>query len=244
MKSLIIALAGGSARADLDAVPWRNIDGSDGEQIHRGGAETRRQQGDRATITNHPTIVDTKNDKGDTGLIIAIRDVRSRLDRLPAEQGRRPQRARRGRRHPADRRRQVRLRGSSRGGSSAWTPRWTSTNKSGETALIIAVQQRDARLVKAAARAWRRSRPRRTPSPAIRRATMPTATLASRDIQKLINDKKPKGGSPPLISFAERRVDLRSKPPRGAAREAQQLGLAPRGSQRPVRPPGGSTAAS
>ena len=69
-----------------------------------------------------------------------------------------------------------------------------STNRAGETALIVAVQQRDTRLVKALLAAGA------DPDHPDNVAGYSARDYANRDnrirdIQKLINDKKPKAGS-------------------------------------------------
>ena len=67
------------------------------------------------------------------------------------------------------------------------------TNRAGETPLIIAVQQRDARLVKSLLDAG--ADPDRTDNVAGYSARDYAARDSrARDILKLINDKKPKGG--------------------------------------------------
>ena len=63
---------------------------------------------------------------------------------------------------------------------------------------------------------------------------MRTRDPRARDILKLITAKKPSRRGA-LDRVAERRIDLRRQPPRGAARKAQQLGLAPGRGQRPAR---------
>jgi ankyrin repeat protein len=68
------------------------------------------------------------------------------------------------------------------------------TNKSGETPLIIAVQQRDAGMVKTLLAAG--ADPDRTDAVAGYSARdYANRDSRARDIQKLIDDKKPKGAS-------------------------------------------------
>ena len=155
----------------------------------------QKRDGNKATelVQTHPTVVDTKDSKGDTGLIIAIRAddenwtgflLRSHADpNLPGAGGDTP------------------LIAAAKSGFDEAVP-WLlglgakvdGTNRAGETPLIIAVQQRDKDMVKALLDGG--ADPDRTDHVAGYSARdYATRDSRARDILKLINDKKPKGGS-------------------------------------------------
>jgi len=71
MKSLKITLFIGLL-AMLSAPAFAQLQGSDADQFI---SAVQKRDGDKATelITDHPTIINLKDSKGDTGLIIAIR---------------------------------------------------------------------------------------------------------------------------------------------------------------------------
>jgi ankyrin repeat protein len=155
----------------------------------------QNRDGNKATelIDAHPTIIDTRNGHGDTGLIVAIRDgdrdwtgflLRKGADtNTHGDHGDTP------------------LIAAAKVGFDDAVPWLLSmgakvddTNRSGETALIIAVQQRDADMVKALLDAG--ANPDRTDSVAGYSARdYANRDNRARNIQKLINDKKPKGAS-------------------------------------------------
>jgi ankyrin repeat protein len=152
----------------------------------------QKRDGDKATalIQSHPTIIDTKDEHGDTGLIIAIRASDRDWTGFLLNKGADP---------------------NMQGGNGD-TPLITAvkagfddaaewllglganvdgTNRAGETALIIAVQQRDAPLVKLLLEHG--ADPDRTDHVAGYSARdYANRDARGRDIQKLINDKKPK----------------------------------------------------
>lgn len=154
-----------------------------------------KRDGDKAIqlISDHPTIIDTKNSDGDTGLIISIRSGDPNWTGFLLNKGADPNLA----------------------GSHGDTPLITAaksgfddaanwllglganvdaTNKAGETALIIAVQQRDSRLVKLLLE--KGANPDRTDAVAGYSARdYANRDPRARDIQKLIGDKKPKGSA-------------------------------------------------
>jgi uncharacterized protein len=190
MKSLNIFLAA-SGLALLSTPVVAQLKGDD---AHDFIDAVQKRDGNKATdlIQSHPTLVDTKDDKGDTGLIIVIRGgdgdwtgfmLRNHAD--PNMQGA-------GGDTP--------LITAARAGFDEAVP-WLlglgakvdGTNRAGETPLIIAVQQRDTRLVKALLDAG--ADPDHTDHVAGYSARdYATRDTRARDILKLINDKKPKGG--------------------------------------------------
>jgi len=155
----------------------------------------QKRDGNKATqlIQTHPTVIDAKDGKGDTPLITVIRAddrdwtgfmLRNHAD--PNMQGA-------GGDTP--------LITAAKSGFDEAVP-WLvglgakvdGTNRAGETPLIIAVQQRDVRMVKALLDAG--ADPDRTDNVAGYSARdYATRDSRARDILKLINDKKPKGGS-------------------------------------------------
>lgn len=187
MKSLKIVLA--AVGIALVSSPVAAQLGSDSHQFLDA---VQKRDGDKATqlLTDHPTIVNTKDGNGDTGLIIAIRRGDQDWTGFLLQKG-------------AD---------ANLGGSNGDTPLITAarvgfdeaadwlialgaqvdeTNKAGETPLIVAVQQHDIRLVRllldhganpdhtdAAAGYSARDYAARDPH--------------SRDIQQLIDKRKPK----------------------------------------------------
>jgi ankyrin repeat protein len=155
----------------------------------------QKRDGDKATqlIDAHPSLVDTRDSKGDTGLIIAIRgsdrDWTGFLLRKGADTNS----------HGANG--DTPLIAAAKVGfdeAASWLlslgAKVDDTNKSGETALIIAVQQRDADLVKTLLAAG--ADPDRTDAVAGYSARdYANRDSRARNIQKLINDKKPKVAS-------------------------------------------------
>lgn len=152
----------------------------------------QKRDGNKATelIADHPTLIDTRDENGDTGLIISIRasdaDWTGFLLRKGADTNM----------HGANG--DTPLIAAAKAGFDDAVP-WLlelgakvdETNKSGETALIIAVQRRDADMVKALLNAG--ADPDRTDSIAGYSARdYANRDSRARNIQKLINDKKPK----------------------------------------------------
>jgi ankyrin repeat protein len=191
MKSLKFALAG-ALFALTGAPALAQYYGSDGEQFVQAVA---MRDGNKATelLQSHPTIIDTKNDKGDTPLLVVVRDGDSDWTGFLLNKG-------------AD---------VNAHGTNGDTPLiaaakagfndavgWLigmgadvdETNRSGETALIIAVQRGNARMVKLLLDHG--ANPDRTDSVAGYSARdYANRNSRAREIQKLINDKKPKGAT-------------------------------------------------
>ena len=151
--------------------------------------------GNKATqlIADHPTIIDSKDSKGDTGLIIAIRGGESDWTGFLLGKGADPNLQGAAGDTP--------LIAAARTGFDEAAgllisvgAKVDATNKSGETALIIAVQQRDARLVRLLLAHG--ADPDRTDSAAGYSARdYADRDPRAREIQRLINDKKPKSGT-------------------------------------------------
>ncbi|HYX45988.1 MAG TPA: ankyrin repeat domain-containing protein [Sphingomicrobium sp.] len=191
MKSLKIIIAA-SAFALLSSPAVAQLASNDSQDFIDA---VQKRDGNKATelIEAHPTIIDTRNGAGDTGLIVAIRAadrdwtgfmLRKGADtNTHGDHGDTP------------------LIAAAKVGFDEAVPwllslgaRVDDTNKSGETALIIAVQQRDANMVKALLDAG--ADPDRTDSVAGYSARdYANRDNRARNIQKLINDKKPKGSS-------------------------------------------------
>jgi ankyrin repeat protein len=191
MKSLRIALIG-CAVAMLSVPAAAQYQGSDGSQFIDA---VQKRDGDKATqlLSKHPTIIDTRDGKGDTGLIVTIRGSDRDWSAFLLQKGADPNAQGAGGDTP--------LIAAAKAGFEEAVP-WLlengakvdGTNKSGETALIIAVQQRNTYLVKLLLDAGA------DPDHSDAAAGYSARDYAnrdgrSRDIQKLINDKKPKGAS-------------------------------------------------
>ena len=191
MKSLKIFLAA-AGLALISAPAVAQLASNDAQDFLDA---VQKRDGNKATnlIQTHPTVIDTKDGKGDTSLIVVIRAgdrdwtgfmLRNHAD--PNMQGA-------GGDTP--------LIAAAKSGFDEAAP-WLlglgakvdGTNRAGETPLIIAVQQRDARLVKILLDAG--ADPDHTDNVAGYSARdYATRDTRARDILKLINDKKPKGGS-------------------------------------------------
>ena len=191
MKSFRITLA--AAALAMVSVPAAAQLGGDPAQEFIDAVQNR--DGDKATqlIEAHPTLVDTRNGKGDTGLIVAIRAADPNWTGFLLKQGADPNLQGANGDTP--------LIAAAKAGFDDAVP-WllglgakvNSTNRAGETALIIAVQQRDTRLVKTLLNAG--ADPDRTDHVAGYSARdYANRDARARDIQKLINDKVPKSSS-------------------------------------------------
>lgn len=190
MNSLKIVLA--VAGIAFVSTPALSQSGPDSHQFIDA---VQKRDGNKATqlLTDHPTIINAKDEKGDTGLIIAIRGGEQDWTGFLLQKGADPNLA----------------------GSNGDTPLITAArvgfdeaadwliglgaevdepNRAGETPLIIAVQQRDVRLVRmfldhgadpdhtdAAAGYSARDYAARDPR--------------AREILQLIDQKKPKGAT-------------------------------------------------
>jgi len=190
MKSLKIAFA--VAVIAMGSGPALAQYGSDGDQfVH--AVEKRDGGKAQELIASHPTIVDTKNEKGDTGLIIAIRDSDREWTGFLITNGADPNA------HGAQG--DTPLIAAAKAGfdeAAQWLfgkgAEVDEPNRSGETPLIIAVQRRDTRFVKLLLDHG--ANPDHTDSVAGYSARdYANRDPRAREIQKLINDKKPKAGS-------------------------------------------------
>ena len=189
MKSLTFTLAAAALAVVSAPSVAQQLGGNDGQDFI---AAVQKRDGDKATelADKHPTIIDTKDENGDTGLIIAIRGDDSDWTGFLLRKGADPNLQGAGGDTP--------LITAARTGFDESVP-WLlalgakvdGTNRKGETPLIIAVQQRDSRMVKLLLDAG--ADPDRTDNVAGYSARDYAARDArSRDILKLINDKKPK----------------------------------------------------
>lgn len=191
MKSLKITLAA-AALALLSAPAIAQLAGNDGQDFIDA---VQKRDGDKATnlIDKHPTIIDTKNGDGDTGLIIAIRGDDTDWTGFLLRKGADP--------NMQGAHGDTPLITAAKSGFEEAVP-WLlglgakvdGTNRNGETALIIAVQQRDPKMVKLLLDAG--ADPDKTDNVAGYSARdYATRDNRARDILQLINNKKPKGGA-------------------------------------------------
>ena len=188
MKSLKIILAA-TGLALLCAPATAQIAGNDGQDFIDA---VQKRDGDKAIslISTHPTIIDTKDGHGDTGLILAIRGSDADWTGFMLNKGADPNLAGAGGDTP--------LIAAAKAGfdqAATWLlglgAKVNTANRAGETPLIIAVQLRDTRMVKALLEAG--ADPDRTDNVAGYSARdYANRDPRARDIQKLINDKKPK----------------------------------------------------
>lgn len=191
MNSLKIVLAA-AAFALVSGPALAQLGGNDGLDFIEA---VQKRDGNKATelVDQHPTIVDTKDGKGDTGLIIALRAGDSDWTGFLLRKGADPNLQGAGGDTP--------LIAAAKSGfdeAVGWLlglgAKVDGTNRKGETPLIIAVQQRDERMVKALLDAG--ADPDHTDNIAGYSARdYATRDTRDRDILKLINDKKPKSAS-------------------------------------------------
>ena len=188
MKSLKIALAAG-ALALISAPAVAQLANNNGQDFLDA---VQKRDGGKATqlLADHPTIIDAKNSDGDTSLIISIRASDPDWTGFLLNKGADPNLQGAHGDTPL-------ITAAKRGFDDAagWLiglgANVDGTNKAGETALIIAVQQRDTRLVKLLLD--RGANPDRSDAVAGYSARdYANRDPRARDIQKLINDKKPK----------------------------------------------------
>jgi len=188
MKLLTITFAA-AGLALVSAPALAQLGGNDGLDFITA---VQKRDGDKATelVEKHPTIIDTKDDKGDTGLIIAIRGDDTDWTGFLLRKGADPNLAGAGGDTPL-------IAAAKTGFDQAvgWLlglgAKVDMTNRKGETPLIIAVQQRDERMVKALLDAG--ADPDRTDNIAGYSARdYASRDPRARDILKLIENKKPK----------------------------------------------------
>jgi ankyrin repeat protein len=190
MKSLHIVLV--AAGVALVATPALAQFTTDGDQFVEA---VKKRDGDKATqlITDHPRIVDTKNDKGDTGLLITIRAADRDWTGFLLNKGADPNLQGANGDTPL-----IAAAKADFEEAAEWLlslgARVDATNRSGETALIIAVQQRDPKLVKVLLDSG--ADPDRSDAVAGYSARdYASRDPRAREIQKLIKDKKPKAAN-------------------------------------------------
>ena len=158
----------------------------------------KKSDGDKALgvlASNPPGIVNTKDDQGNTGLLIAISRTDEQWTAFLLNKGADPNLAGKGGDTPMIAAARV---------SFAAAMEWLAglgakidqSNRKGETPLIIAVQQRNAPIVKFLLEHG--ANPDRTDAAAGYSARdYAQRDTRSRDILKLINDKKPKAAAAP-----------------------------------------------
>lgn len=191
MKSLKFAFAAG-ALALLSAPAFAQLTSNNGQDFLDA---IQKRDGNKATqiIADHPTIIDVKDGNGDTGLIIAIRASDRDWTGFLLNKGADP--------NLQGAHGDTPLITAAKNGfdeAAGWLiglgANVDGTNKAGETPLIIAVQQRDARLVKLLLDHG--ADPDRTDAVAGYSARdYAKRDTRARDIQKLIENKKPKGST-------------------------------------------------
>ena len=193
MKSLNIAFAAATFALVTAPVAAQSLGaGSNSDQFVEA---VQKSDGDKATqlIQDHPTLIDARNGKGDTALIIAIGRSDSTWTAFLLNKGADPNLAGANGDTP--------LIAAAKVGFDEATD-WLlqvgakvdGTNRMGETPLIIAVQQHDTTMVRLLLNA--NANPDKTDAAAGYSARdYATRDPRARDILKLINDKKPKPAS-------------------------------------------------
>ena len=187
MKSFSFALCAGLAL--LAAPAGAQFEGPDSLQFVKA---VQDRDGNKATqlLSDHPTVINAKDGKGDTGLIVAVRNGDSDWADFLISKGADPSLPGAGGDTP--------LIAAAKSGLYDVADllirlgvKVDGTNRSGETPLIIAVQQRDTRLVRLLLQHG--ADPDRTDAAAGYSARdYARRDSRSRDIQRLIDEKKPK----------------------------------------------------
>jgi ankyrin repeat protein len=191
MNFLKIALVG--AGLAILSTPVVAQMGSDGYQFLEAVKKDDGPTGARL-VESHPTIINAKDSKGDTALIIAIARSDPKWTAYLLNSGADPNLPGAGGDTP--------LIAAARVGfedAADWLldmrAKVDAANRMGETPLIVAVQKRDRIMVKRLLEAG--ADPDRTDSAAGYSARdYANRDSRSRDIQKLISDKKPKASAP------------------------------------------------
>jgi ankyrin repeat protein len=193
MKSLNIAFA--AATFGLMTAPAAAQSLGSGSNSDQFVEAVQKSDGDKATqlIEDHPTLIDARNAKGDTGLIIAIGRSDFNWTAFMLKGGADPNLAGANGDTPLIAATKV---GFDQG--VEWLlqvgAKVDGTNRMGETPLIVAVQQRDATIARLLLNAG--ANPDKTDTAAGYSARdYATRDPRARDILKLINDKKPKAAT-------------------------------------------------
>ena len=177
---------------------WRRSGAAQAQAATTAGYDfieaVKKSDGGKATqlLSDHPTASSTADGKGNTALIIAINRSDENWTGFLLNKGADPNLAGKGRRHAADRGRPDRLRGRGRHGCSSLGAKVDGTNKHGRDAADRRGPAAPAADRSSCCSSTAPIPTRPMPPRAIRRATMPSATTAAREILQLIEDKKPK----------------------------------------------------
>ena len=188
MKLLKIACAA----SGLALISTPVVAQSSGPDSYQFIQAVQKRDGDTATqlIADHPTVINARDGKGDTALIIAIKGSDRDWTAFLIDKGADVNQPGAGGDTPL-----ITAARFSFDDAADWLldrgARADASNRSGETPLIVAVQQRDTRLVRILLD--RGADPDHTDAVAGYSARdYANRDPRARDIQKLINDKKPK----------------------------------------------------
>ena len=212
--------------------PPRNLPAAASYDFAKAVADKNGNKATELLQSNPPGIVNGRDNDGNTALIIAIARQDPDWTGFLIGKGADPT-CPQGRRHAADRRRPIRFRGSGRLAASAGA-KVDAANRAGRDAA----DRRGPAARLAHGRACCSSAGA-DPDKSDSRAGFSAREYAERDparrqLLQRSTAQAEAGRASRYSSFAQRRVDLRRQTARRAAREMQQLGLAPRRRQRPM----------